>query len=740
MKLSATRMSWSLALGFALVTPSPAQTPAGTLTNAADVLALPAAHAARGIPISVKGIVTAAEAYWSGRFFVQDASGGVFVDNISSDRPSPGDVVEVAGISHPGAFAPVISRPTWRIVGTAPLPEARPVPIERLLSGIEDGQRIEIVGLVRSAAEEHSMLSADLLSGGCRFHVFAKLPPNVELQKLIGARVRVRGTAAPSFNAQLRRLTTVKVFAPLLEDFIVEETEPLDPFNKPLRPLGSIAQYQRDNAPGQRVRVKGVVTLQRAGEDLFLMDDASGLHVKNRGHARFSAGDVIEAVGFPNIDHFLPVLEDAACRKVDEPRADVIARRVSTEELQAGLHHANLVTLHAKLLDRIVRRSIDRANEAMQINTVMMLQAENLLFTAEAETREEPAGLVSVPIGSTVEVTGVCLSEIDEEGNLKLLKLLLPPGQPMRIIHAPSWLTPQRLTISLAAAFSVLILAVSWNFIIAKKNSTLKVLVCEKEQAQQQLQLAHNQLEERVKERTQQLKLQITARKESEFQFKTILKERTRLAQELHDTLEQTLTGIALQMDTATRLVEKRPEDANHHLGLARSLVGQGQVEVRRSVWDLRSRSLEQFDLSSALATTSRQLTDGTGIQVTVNARGRVRPLPELIEDNLLRIAQEALTNVIKHSGGTCAAIDLDYGAQSIFLEVRDNGKGFVTERCDGPLNGHFGLLGISERVKRIDGRITIHSTPETGTTLHVKIPLEAGSALPIPIFAGLDV
>jgi signal transduction histidine kinase len=740
MNSSATRLCWSLALGFALAPAAPAQPPAGTLTNAADVLALPAARASSGIPISVKGVVTAAEEYWEGRFFLQDASGGVFVDNIGNQQPDPGDVVEVTGISHPGAFAPVISKPTWKIVGTAPLPEARLVQIERLISGIEDGQRIEIVGVVRSATEAHSLLSADLLSGGCRFHVFAKLPPNLELRRLIGARVRVRGTAAPSFNAHLRRLTTVKVFAPRLEDFIIERIEPLDPFSEPVRPLGSIAQYDPATSPEQRVHIKGVVTHQRAGEDLFLIDNTSGLHVINRERARFAPGDVIEAVGFPNLDHFLPVLEDAACRKLDAPRAEVIARRVSTDELQAGLHHANLITLRAKLLDRIVRRSMDRANEAMQINTVMMLQAENLLFSAEAETREEPVGLVSVPIGSTVEVTGVCLSEVDEEGKLKLLKVLLPAGEPVRIIQAPSWLTPQRLTISLAVAFLVLLLAVSWNFIIAKKNSTLKTLVREKEQAQQELQLAHNQLEERVKERTEQLKLQITARKESEFQFKAILSERTRLAQELHDTLEQTLTGIALQMDTATRLVERKPDEANHHLSLARSLVGQGQVDVRRSVWDLRSRSLEQFDLPSALTTTSHQLTDGTGIQVTVTAKGRVRPLPDLIEDNLLRIAQESLTNVIKHSGGTRAYIALDYGAKNVFLEVRDNGKGFATERCAGPLNGHFGLLGISERVKRVNGQITIHSTPETGTTLHVEIPLPAGSDLQMPIFAGLDV
>ena len=211
------------------------------LTNASDVLSLSASRALRGVRISVRGVVTAAERYWDGRFFVQDASGGVFVDNIGNQQPAPGDLVEVTGISHPGAFAPVISKPSWKIVGTAPLPPAKPVPIERLVSGIEDGQRIEISGSVRSAWEEHSLLSADLVSGGYRFHVFANLVPELEMQKLIGARVRIRGTAAPSFNAQLRQLITVKVFVPLPEDLIVEQLEPGDPFAQPEISLSTVA-------------------------------------------------------------------------------------------------------------------------------------------------------------------------------------------------------------------------------------------------------------------------------------------------------------------------------------------------------------------------------------------------------------------------------------------------------------------------------------------------------------------
>ncbi len=145
MKLPVARILVSFGFAFAIANQQgPAQETTEVLTNAADVLALSADRALSGVRVSVKGVVTAAEKYWDGRFFVHDASGGVFVDNISSNQPSLGDVVEVSGISHPGAFAPVISKPTWTKVGIAPLPPAKPVTIERLMSGIEDGQRVEI--------------------------------------------------------------------------------------------------------------------------------------------------------------------------------------------------------------------------------------------------------------------------------------------------------------------------------------------------------------------------------------------------------------------------------------------------------------------------------------------------------------------------------------------------------------------------------------------------------------------
>jgi signal transduction histidine kinase len=354
-----------------------------------------------------------------------------------------------------------------------------------------------------------------------------------------------------------------------------------------------------------------------------------------------------------------------------------------------------------------------------------MMHSKDLVFSAEIETDEPTLNLSLIPVGSVLEVTGVCFTESDRDKKLQSLQMLLPGPGSIRILKKPSWWTPHRLLIGLAALFGFLIVAVSWTVMVSKKNSRLNVLIKEKEIAQEELQQAHDHLEERVRERTEQLKFQITARKESELQFKAVLSERTRLAQELHDTLEQTLTGIALQLDTAARLSETNTDHAHRHVELARTLVAQSQVDVRRSVWDLRSRALEQFDLPGALLTSSKHLSDGTSVRFEVSTKGRVRPLPETIEENLLRIAQEAMTNVIKHSGASRVDIELNYGPQRVGLTIRDNGRGFQTNTCAGPSDGHFGLLGISERAKRLRGEARILSAAGEGTAILVQIPIE---------------
>jgi signal transduction histidine kinase len=697
------------------------------LTNAMDVLALSAKDALKKIPVHVQGVVTVAEPWWGGRFFVQDASGSVFVDN-HTNQPAVGDVVEVWGVSHPGGYAPVISKPRFKKTGTAPLPAARQVTIERLMSGAEDGQRVEISGIVRTAQAGPVRLEIELASGGYRLRAYTPLPPNVEAQSLVGAKVLLRGTAAVAFNAPLRNFITLTLFVSQLDDFVIQEPAPTGLFDEPLTPLNGIAQYRIDRSPGNQVHVKGVVTYQRKGVDLFLKDATGDLQVKTRLTNSVSPGDVVEAVGFPAVENYLPVLEDAVFKKTFEPRVELKPQLLTVTALQKGTNHADLIRLQGRLIDRLVKSNSQATNDA-SIRTTLVLQNTNLYFTAEKVTTDENSLLASIPLGSLVEVTGICLIESDgvnDIGDLKIksVRMLLPNSFDARILKKPSWLTPRHLLASLGVVFGVLLLVAAWSVMVSKNNLILKSLVREKETAQHELQEAHDQLEERVQERTAQLKVEMTARKESELGFRAVLTERTRLAQELHDTLEQTMTGIALQLDLVANLADKNPGNASHHLKLARSLMRQSQEDLRHSVWGLRSRATEQFNLASALLTNGRQIADGAGIAIEVETIGVAVPLSEVAEENLLRIGQEAITNVVKHSGATKVKIELEYTANKVILRIKDDGKGFTPDNCSGPSDGHFGLLGIRERAERLNGRVEFDSVPRKGTLIRVEIPV----------------
>jgi Signal transduction histidine kinase len=702
-----------------------AQNSAEPLRNAAAVLSLRAEQAAQQLPILVKGVVTAAEADWTGQFFVQDETGGVFVENLRAPGPTPGDIVEVAGVSHPGAFAPIISSPQWRKVDTAPLPKPKPVQIADLEAGVEDGWRVEIEGIVRSVRTDPDRTHIDLAVAGFRLQVSAPRLGMIRPEALIAGRVRVRGTAATHYNAALRHLTSVAVYAPSWDDLTLLEPEAGDPFAQPAIPLKQVAEYRRGSGPSQRVHVRGIVTHQRVGEAVFLQDATAGLRIESSQPDTFSIGEEVEAAGFLEFQDFLPLLRDAEFRRIRPARAAIAPQAPTWTSLKRGLHHASLITLRGKILDHDTRPISRPLGGFSGVLTTWWLQGSEMSFAVEYEAAAEDGILAAIPIGSIVELDGVCMSSVDVQGRLQSLTLLLPRPESMRVIARPSWWTPRRLLIAFALVSAVLLVVIAWLLTISRKNAALRVLIREREQAQRELQEAHDTLEQKVAERSAQLQIEMTARRTAELQFKAVLAERTRLARDLHDSLEQTLTGIALQLDTSAKLFARLPEQAQHHLQLARNWLHQSQVSLRRSIWDLRSRELEQFDLARALQQSAEQMTAGTELALEFATLGERRALPEIVEENILRIGQEALTNVAKHAHATKVSVALEFTPHALKLRVSDNGRGFdIHESAPGGV-GHFGLMGMRERAKRLGGRLDVESATGRGTAVSVEIPLD---------------
>jgi two-component system, NarL family, sensor kinase len=209
------------------------------------------------------------------------------------------------------------------------------------------------------------------------------------------------------------------------------------------------------------------------------------------------------------------------------------------------------------------------------------------------------------------------------------------------------------------------------------------------------------------------------------------IEERNRLAREIHDTLAQGLAAITLQLETADALAETRPQRAQAALQRALSLARSNLEEARRSVMDLRAAPLQGYTLPEALsmlATNKDQPAEQTEATAQVHYVYSPAPdfptLPARIETSLYRIAQEALTNVRNHANAQHVEMILTATDQLLHLVIQDDGRGFdpdtVTQSSG---QEHFGLTGINERVKLLNGTICIQSEPGTGTRLDVHVP-----------------
>jgi signal transduction histidine kinase/ligand-binding sensor domain-containing protein len=206
--------------------------------------------------------------------------------------------------------------------------------------------------------------------------------------------------------------------------------------------------------------------------------------------------------------------------------------------------------------------------------------------------------------------------------------------------------------------------------------------------------------------------------------FALVLEERVRLAREIHDTLAQGFVGISSQLDAVALTLNNQLDVARKHLELARKMARHSLTEARRSVMDLRASALEGHDLPSALSEAAHQWTAGSPVQVRVDVAGENRPLPEETEQHLLRIAQEAVTNAVKHARASQVNIHLEMANRKLSLRVADNGRGFEQDEAFSEVGGHFGLLGMRERAARLGGELQLHSEPGQGTEVAVTVPL----------------
>jgi signal transduction histidine kinase len=195
--------------------------------------------------------------------------------------------------------------------------------------------------------------------------------------------------------------------------------------------------------------------------------------------------------------------------------------------------------------------------------------------------------------------------------------------------------------------------------------------------------------------------------------------ERRRLARELHDETGQALTSILLGLKP---LEESLIDDASRAaVAELRNLVVSTLQDVRRLAVELRPKALDDFGLVAALERLTQSFQEQTGIDVDLQANLGDERLPAEVETALYRIAQEALTNVVKHARARSVSLVLQRKAGSVAAVIEDDGTGFATDALD---DEGLGLVGMRERVGLLHGRLQVESSPGGGTTLAVEVPL----------------
>ena len=671
----ALRLPARVNLRFLRDTPRTASLPLPPLTTIDTIRALSPTDTRKREPVRVRGVVTAHDRD-ENLLFVQDKTAGVYVEAWRHLHDvTPGELVEVTGRVGPGAFAPIVEWPQLAILGRAPFPPA--IRLQTAVAPALDSQWIEVEGIVRSAELRTRRAVLELVAFGERLRVH--LPGIVDLERvrpLVDAQVRVQGVYRANFSTR-RQLVGVEIHVPRLDLVSVLAPAPRDPYAAPLRRSDTVLEFQPRDTTGRRLHVRGVVTLHRPGRVLYLRDAGGPLRVETRDEMALAPGDEVDVVGFPGVGDYRPVLQDASYRR--GPRLETPAPvAVAADQAMSGDLDGELVRIEGRLVERFTPEG----------ETRLLLQSPLHLFEAALP---EVSAFESLRRGSRVSVTGIATVKADAARVPQSFQILMRDPADLRLVENAPWWTPQRTVLAVAGLVALAAGAFVWV----------------------------GTLHRRVREQTEVLRRRLGR--------EAALEERTRLARELHDTLEQNLAGIGYALEAVKHTLE-HPSVARAHLDRALTHVDQSMADARRSVSALRPRALEEGDLVSALSRLAGEVTRGGVARADVDVGGPAWPLLPDVEDHLFRIGQEAITNALKHAGAARLRIELRFAEAALELGVRDDGGGFDTTAA--VRDGHYGLVGMRERAAKIGATLDVRSTLGQGTTIFVAVPRVA-AALP---------
>ena len=518
------------------------------------------------------------------------------------------------------------------------------------------------------------------------------------LQHLVGRIISVRATVM-STNLRWNRRLLSNTFAITDTNDIQAISRPvLDPFDIPSLEDKPPALNEMATC-GPRKAVGTVVARWNGNSFLLRLPDGDAIKVKLRNDDLPDLYQSITVVGEINTDLYHHNLSQAQWRSAgtsvpgDSPPEPVtlswlFKRKSSFERIINSAAHGMVIRIRGHL-SRVLTDEAGRRR---------LLVADGP-YSLIADCSDLPESATTPREGSELEVTGVCVMDSENwQGGMSFPKvqglfLVLRTPEDIRILKQPPWLTP-----GVCAIIVLGLLAVLAGFLIW--NATLRALVARKSRAL---------LREQAEKLAETLKID----------------ERTRLAAELHDYLAQNLSVISCQISAAKSAFRLASNETGPLLDTADKMVQSCCTDLRRCLWDLRNDALNEPDLDKAIVRTAAPVAGNVKLVTLFPVRRSL--LTDSTAHTILSIIRELVSNAVRHGHAKSVHVAGELRDGTIRFSVRDDGVGFDPTSRPGQAEGHFGLDGVKERIKHMNGRLDIDSTPEKGT--RVVVTLEARSA-----------
>jgi signal transduction histidine kinase/DNA-binding response OmpR family regulator len=707
------------------------------LTTAREAHSLSAAESRRAYPVQLRAVVTYYDTYIDprhGALFVADGTGGIFISipKVPTLPLHAGTVIDVTGVSGPGDFAPIVVGHQIQVIEESHLPVAAPrVSYGRLLTGVEDGQWVEIEGLVHSAVTKGGDVTLNVaMSDGTIGATTVEEKGRNYSSGLVDATVRIRGSVAP-FYTKNRQLTGARLFFPNLTQVTVVEPAPADPYVLPVGPIDSLLQFTPNIAFLHRKHVRGRVTLQRPGQSLCIQDAKDGLCVQTAQETPLAMGDVVDVVGFPAANQYTPTMTDAVFRRMSAA-GPVAATPITAEQALRGDHDSGLVQIEGRLI------GLDRAAQ----DPALVLSSGNIVFPAVLPNEGPSHSLPAWKEGSKLRITGICSVQTDSRATVmgegsthpQSFRVLLRSTGDVIVLETPSWWTAGHALGILGLVFAVTLAVLGWVLVLRHRVRSQTDVI--------RRQLAEAGALRDAAEAASQAKSEFLAN----------------MSHEIRTPMNGVMGMIELALDArpSAEYVEclnmaRKSADAllaviNDILDFSK--IEAGKLEVDATVCDLHDL-IEETVKAFALRAAEK------AIELTCELHPDVPPMVRADAGRLRQVITNLLGNALKFTTHGEVGLRVEkLATQDNHLElhfiVSDSGIGIPAEKqklifdafsqADTSMSRRYGGTGLgltisSRLVQLMGGRIWVESEPGRGSSFHFTAALEA---LPEELDAGV--